>query len=243
MSGPSIDLEDRNPLGGLDRLVTGIGLAMIAVFPTLAAAIVRPWKLAPLLIADEPDGRSGMILSPGAFFVLSLAVILILVGLLVTPEMVEVNGGLIGPRLALDVAGSAREGDIWKTLSQIAPIFLIALLFGVLGRVLTRWAGSWWDLRVSLRASFYAIAIAICWIILSSLAIDTVGVLHRDWGVTRFLYTVNTAPILALPVWVYFWCFKSGGNLSTTRALVLTAAMAIQVVLFVIISGWVISRL
>lgn len=238
MSGPSIDLEDRNPLGGLDRLATGIGLAVIAVFPTLGAAIAQPWKLAPLLVADEPTGRRGMILAPGAYFVLSLAVILILVGSLVTPEIVRSNGGVIGPRLALEVSNAAQEGDVWKTLSRIAPIFILALCFGVLGRLLTRWAGPWWDLRVSLRASFYAIATAICWIILSSLAIDAIGLGIIDRALKQQLYTINTVPILLLPIWVYFWCFKSGGNLPTRKALALTGAMAAIIALGIVSLDW-----
>ncbi|GLQ20775.1 hypothetical protein ACFFUB_01810 [Algimonas porphyrae] len=242
MSGPNIDLEERNPLGGLDRLVTGAGLAIIAVFPTLFVAIFQPWKLAPLLIADDPDGRQGMILSPGAYFVLSLAVILVFVGSLVTPEIVQSNGGAIGPKLAVDVAAAAAEGDIWKTLSRIAPVFVAAVLFGILGRALTRFAGEWWDIRVSLRASFYAIATAICWIILSSLIIDAAGVAMEGWN-KQTLYDLNTIPILSLPMWVYFWCFRMGGSMSTFRALGLTAAMAVLILGFFLVFSLVLNAI
>ncbi|MEM9600550.1 MAG: hypothetical protein AAF926_05975 [Pseudomonadota bacterium] len=242
MSGPSIDLEEKNPLGGLDRLATGIGLAIIAVFPTLAAAIFMPWKLAPLLVADEPSGRRGMVLAPGAYFVLSLVVILIFVGALVTPEMVRSNGGVIGPGLAFQVSEAAQQGDVWKTLSRIAPIFLIALLFGLIGRTLTRWAGDWWDLRVSLRASFYAIATSICWIIFSSLVIDSFKLFTGSHDLAQTLYAFNSVPILSLPAWVYFWCFRTGGSLSTLRAFTLTIAIFAMVLLFVIASGLLFAR-
>lgn len=243
MSGPNIDLEERNPLGGLDRLATGIGLAMIAVFPTLGAAIFTPWKLAPLVIADDPDGRQGMILSPGAYFVLSLVVVLVFVGSLVTPEIVQRNSGTIGPKLALDVASAAAEGDIWKTLSRIAPVFIVAVMFGVLGRMLTRFAGSWWNIRVSLRTSFYAVATAICWIILSSLLIDWIGLILGDREYRQDLYDMNAFPILFLPMWVYFWCFKTGGTMSAVRAMTLTVAMGVLIIGSIISLGFILGMI
>ncbi|MGB6230667.1 MAG: hypothetical protein WBF53_11150 [Litorimonas sp.] len=225
MSGPSIDLEERNPLGGLDLLATGIGLAVIAVFPTLLATLVAPWKLGPVLVADEPDGRRGMILSPGAYLVLSLAVVLVMVGSLVSPDVARNDGGLIGPRLAADVSSAARAGDVWLTLSRIAPVFIITLLFGVVGRGLTRWAGEWWDLRTSLRASFYAISTAICWIVLLSLGMDIAARLQSVPPASQRPPGLSPVLVIGSIYWIYFWCFRSGGGLTVRRALLLTLAM------------------
>ncbi|MGB3455398.1 MAG: hypothetical protein WBG08_14685 [Litorimonas sp.] len=225
MPGPSIDVEERNPLGGLDRLATGIGLAVIAVFPTLFATAFMPWKLGPLLADDPPDGREGLILAPGAYLVLSLGVVLVMVGSLVSPELARFDGGMIGPRLAAEVSAAAREGDVWKTLSRVAPVFVIAILFGAMGRSLTRWAGPWWTLRVSLRASFYAVSTFICWLVLSSLAVDAV---RRAQAGTELSVTppgVFNLLVAGSFFWVYFWCFRSGGGLSVGRSAVLTAAM------------------
>ena len=232
MSGPSIDLEGRNPLGGLDRLATGIGLAVIAVFPTLAATLFTPWKLGPMLIADDPEGRRGMILSPGAYLILSLGVVLIMVGSLVTPEVASFDGGMIGPSLAADVSSAAREGDVWKVLSHVAPIFIIAIIFGVLGRTLTRWAGVWWDLRVSLRVAFYGLSTAVCLIVLSSLIMDRIRLANAATDLSVAPPTIMPLLVIGSIYWIYFWCFRSGGNLSTARSALLAVAMFVITVLF-----------
>ena len=231
MSGPSIDLEERNPLGGLDRLATGVGLAILAVFPTLFSTLFLPWKLGPLLVADDPEGRRGMILAPGAYLILSLGVILIIVGSLVSPEYAQYDGGMIGPRLAADVSSAAKDGDVWLTLSRIAPIFIISIGFGAIGRLLTRWAGDWWDLRVSLRASFYALSTAICWIVLSSLAMDMVRRIQAKSELSATPPAILPLLVIGSVYWIYFWCFRSGGSPSIARSAALTAAMFLLTVL------------
>jgi len=70
MSGPNVDLEKPNAIGGIDRLVTNFALSVIAVFPTFWTCIAMPWRLRPLLEKDEPDGRMGMLLAPGGIDIL-----------------------------------------------------------------------------------------------------------------------------------------------------------------------------
>ena len=42
MSGPSVDLEKPNVIGGLDRLVTNFAISAIAVFPTFLTCVAKP---------------------------------------------------------------------------------------------------------------------------------------------------------------------------------------------------------
>lgn len=61
--------ENPNVVGGLDRLVVWAGLAILAVLPTLFTVICTPWRAAPLLGGERPEGREGYVLGPGVFFV------------------------------------------------------------------------------------------------------------------------------------------------------------------------------
>lgn len=225
MSGPDIDLEKPNAIGGLDRLVTNFALSVVAVVPTLGAALFQPWRLVPLLDSDEPDGRDGLLLSPGAFLPLSLLVVLILSSVFTTTEAIEFDRSFIGPGLASSVSDAASEGDIWKTVSLIMPIYAVTILLGVLGGLLKPWAGHWWTLRTSLRASFYVTATMTCWIMLYSTGINILRAAIDDAQLVSTLYSLNAVPVLAICFWVYFWIFRVGGSHAWMRSGILTIAM------------------
>lgn len=52
MSGPDIDTNEKNAIGGIDRFVLNIALTALSVFPTLYSLVVTPWRLAPLLLGN-----------------------------------------------------------------------------------------------------------------------------------------------------------------------------------------------
>jgi len=211
MASPIIDMEHRDIVGGLDRMVTDFAMAMIAVFPTLATLVATPWKLVPILKSEKREGRSGFLLYPGVFFILSLTIILLIAAFATTSDTLASNSGRIGPQLAVEVANAASEGQIWKSLSNIAPLYVLAVAIGMLGSLLKRWAGDWWTILVSLRAGFYLVSAVVSWIILSSVIIDRVKVATNNPELGMLLYNFNTIPIFALWVWIYFWMFKEGG--------------------------------
>lgn len=66
------DLEDKNIVGGIDGLVVSLGLAILAVLPTLFIVTFMPWRAASLVAGDRPSGRVGYILGPGIFFVAAI---------------------------------------------------------------------------------------------------------------------------------------------------------------------------
>lgn len=243
MPNDEIHLEDKNAVGGLDRLVTNVSLAIVAVFPTFAACLVTPWKLVPQLTADEPDGRQGYWLSPGAYFPICLTVMLLLAATLTNDATLASNGGAIGPKMAMNVATAASNGDLWGTISILAPLYFIAILAGVMGRVVRRWAGPWWTLRTSMRAAFYQMTTSISWIILSSAIIDQVAVSMGNHTLSSTLYALNSAVIFGTAFWIYFWFLKRGGNLSIRLAALLGATILIMIGLFVALLNIIIRAL
>ena len=225
MSGPNIDLEKPNAIGGLDRLVTNFALSAIAVFPTFWTCIAMPWRLRPLLDRDDPDGSMGMLLAPGAFFPLALMVSFLMGAALSTPETVSNNGSFIGPDLAVSVQSAASKGDIWKIIATVMPLYGASIYIGLLGVTLKRWTHQAWTLRVSLRAAFYVMAVLISWIILTTAIIDLIWLKtgKNDIFQTSFLFV--TIPALGFFFWIYFWFFRNDGAVSKIRSAALTLSM------------------
>ena len=225
MSGPSIDLEKPNAIGGLDKLVTNFALSVIAVVPTFLTSMVMPWRLTSLLDRDDPDGREGMLLAPGAYFPLALMVSLMLAALLSTPETVSNNGAYIGPGLAMSVQSAASEGDIWKIIATIMPIYGVAIFLGVIGAVLKPMAGPNWSLRVSLRAAFYVMATLTSWLILVTAAADLTRLSTGSFEIASTIYAVVIVPTIGSVIWMYFWFFRDNGAVSWRRSAALSVAM------------------
>jgi len=222
-----IDFEQKNALGALDRFVTNIALAIVSVFPTFAVGVVQPWRLAPLIVNDVPEGRRGVLLSPGAFFVIALTVVLVLAAVVSTEETLAWNGSMIGPDWAVSVTSAAAEGNIWKTVSKITPVFLVAVFWGVIGLGLKKWAGPWWTLRVSIRAAFYFVTILVSYAILMSAIFDAVTVHLNRPDVSQFAYKFLPFTIILFIFWYYFGVFNSDDNIPQKRAFVLSAVMSI----------------
>jgi len=224
MSGPSLDLEKPNAIGGLDRIVTGFALSVIAVVPTFLTCIIRPQRLRPLIDGDDPDGRTGMLLSPGAYFPLALLLSFTLAAMLATPETLDYNGSFIGPDLAVSVQSSASEGDIWKIVAAIMPIYGMAVFIGLLGACLKPWAGANWTLRTSLRAAFYMIGTLTSWLILTTAIIDLVRLSSGSDDLASLFYKIIIIPTISVLVWMYAGFYSDNGGVSRVRSAVLGAA-------------------
>lgn len=243
MPNDEIHLEDKTAVGGLDRLVTNVSLAIVAVFPTFATCLVMPWKLVPQLTADEPNGRQGYLLSPGAYFPICLTVMLLIAAALTTDATLARNAGTIGPKMAMNIATTASDGDLWGTISILAPLYFIAIPAGVMGLVIQKWSGSWWTLRTSMRAAFYQMTTSISWIILSSATIDQITVSTGNQNLSATLYPLNSIVIVGSAFWIYFWFLKRGGDLSIRLSALLGATILIMIGLFVGLLNIVLSAL
>jgi len=225
MSEPSIDLEKPNVLGGLDKLLTHFAIAIIAVFPTYFVCIAAPWRLRPLINKIEPDGRKGMLLSPGAFFFLSLMGSFIIAAILSTPETRNYNGAYLGPNLAFAVQTAASEGNVWKLIGTIMPIYGTAIFLGLTGRLLKPWANQNWSFQISLRAAFYGLGVLLSWIILTTTAIDLIRLKSGNNNIVSTLIGLSSPPMLLAFIWMYAGFFRNEGRVSWKRSLILALAM------------------
>ncbi|NNU16555.1 hypothetical protein HK107_09505 [Parvularcula sp. ZS-1/3] len=199
------DFEERDAVGSIDRILVNFGLAIIAVLPTLVAVLLMPWKVAPLIEEQDPKGREGVLLGPGVFFLLCTTVVMLMIAVIVPEEAVEVNGAFIGPALALRVAEAVNEGDVWKTLSVIAPIYLLTTIFALVWMPLRLWFGPRFSLAVSLRIALYLTASIVSFIAITSVAIDTVALTMENGRQTaQLLYRYNSIPIVALALHIIF---------------------------------------
>lgn len=241
MSGPSLDLEKPNAIGGLDRLVTNFAISVIAVFPTFWTCIFMPWRLTPLLEQDDPDGRMGMVLAPGAFFPLAMMISFMIAAVLATPETLSTNSSFIGPGLAVAVQTAAVEGDIWKIIATVMPIYGMAIVIGVLGTVLKPSAHKDWTLRISLRASFYVTAVLNSWIILTTAAIDLIQLSTGNFKLGSLLFSALPIPTMTFLIWAYFWFFRNKGTLSWIRSGLLSLSMFGLTVAFFLGTNFLIS--
>ena len=225
MSEPSLELDKPQAIATLDRLTTNVALSLVAVIPTFLVCILQPWRVAQLVREDHPEGRSGMLLSPGAYFPLSLLVSMTAGAVLTTPEIADYNGAYLGPDLALSIQAAMSEGDIWKTIAIIMPIYGFAVLAGALGLILKVFASEDWSLRTSLRTVFYVVGTLVSWVILSTAAIDLVRVYSQNPSMVNALTAIISVPVLAVMVWMFFWIFRNGGALSYVRSGILSIAM------------------
>lgn len=237
MDEPSLEIEKPNAVGTLDRITTNVAIALIGVVPTFLTCIVAPWRLTDLLKRDAPEGRSGMLLAPGAFFPLSLLASMIAGALLTTPEIASNNGAFLGPNLALSIQSAVSEGNVWRTVGIIMPIYAFAVLAGALGALLKGRAHPDWNLRVSLRAAFYVVGVFVSWVILSTAAIDIVRASTKNYQLVQTLTMFVTLPALGVIVWIYFWFFRNGGAISLIRSGILSAAMMALTILAIVAVG------
>lgn len=225
MSGPSIDLEKPNILGGLDKLATHLGMAIVAVFPTFFTCITRPWRLWPLIEKEEPEGRKGILLSPGVFFFFALLVSFIVAAMLATPETLNYNGSYIGPDLAVAVQKAASEGDIWKLIGTIMPIYGSAIILGLLSFILRPLIGPGWTLKVSLRAALYVMGALISWLLLVTTIADLARLRFENNGIPANIYRGVLIPTVIAILWVYAGFIQGSGITSRRKSFVLALAL------------------
>jgi hypothetical protein len=116
----------RRTLGVIDGTLTQLSLGLIGLAPTLASVLFRPDLVRPQIAAVQDEGRQGVLLAPGPFFVIGLFVALISASL----AAFRADGALIA--MGTGVASAAGEGQMWQAVSVAAPLFLAALVLGLL---------------------------------------------------------------------------------------------------------------
>lgn len=218
MSGPDLDLEKPNVIGGLDKLVTYFAISAIAVVPTFFSCVVMPWRLTRLIGREVPEGREGLSLAPGAYFPLALMVAFITAAILSTPETLSRDNSYIGPGLAVSVQTAAAAGDVWKLVATIMPLYGSAVFLGLLGLILKPLAGPDWSLRSSIRAAFYVMGTLLAWLILVTGVVDLIGVLTENPRLGISVFPILLVPTTLVILWMNFWFVYRNGAISRVRA-------------------------
>ncbi|NRA31274.1 MAG: hypothetical protein HRU11_13545 [Parvularculaceae bacterium] len=227
------DVDERDAVGALDRVVTNVCLAAMAVLPTFFIAAVQPWRVRSLIIKEHEGGRVGMLLAPGAFMTISLIGLLLFVAMLDGGPTVKMNGGtvLIGPALANQLAEALGQGELWRAIGLLLPIYGLAVVYAALSQVLRPLLGPWWNARAALRCGFYLIGTLNTWIILAALSIRRL-IGSDDIGFAEFAFLASTWIALALVVWQQWWFFRRAGQLTrlrcTAAAILGTVAMGVS---------------
>lgn len=136
----------------IDGTVTQLALAALMLLPTVLACVFWPRVLAPMIRAIEPDGRRGMFLAPGTFFLIS-----VLTSLLLAAVLLADSGGVMA-KVGTDVSEAATEGQVWQVATMLLPLFLGATslgLFAFVAGLLTRVPE--WTVVAAVRSGFYAL--------------------------------------------------------------------------------------
>lgn len=116
----------RRTLGVIDGTLTELSFGVIGLIPTLLTVLIRPRMLRTQTAAVQDEGRSGFLLAPGPFFVIGLFVGLIAASLAAS----RADGALVS--MGENVASAAGAGQFWQAASIAAPLFVAALVLGVL---------------------------------------------------------------------------------------------------------------
>ncbi|MEM9838941.1 MAG: hypothetical protein AAF830_07260 [Pseudomonadota bacterium] len=142
---------EKNTLGVIDGALTSLALAAIALVPTVLSAVFWPRALAPMIAAVEPQGRRGLLLAPGAFFVLGLITSSVAFAALAP------NSGGTFVAIGSGVGTAASDGQVWAIATLFLPLFFVALFMGLVFHLpLFLMRVGDWPLVASIRAGFYA---------------------------------------------------------------------------------------
>lgn len=152
-----LDVEEKDVIGGLDRLLVNIGMAIIALLPTYFYLIFRPKVLCPLLLGEEVDGRAGLKLGPGVTFILSILFLLTMGYLFkdmaapdVDPEAVKKGASRLREAIS--------EGNIWRSIVLSLPFYFAALIIGLIFFLTHRLFGKTANLAQSISIGLYMIS-------------------------------------------------------------------------------------
>jgi hypothetical protein len=143
---------DRRTLAVIDGVLTQVSMALVCLVPTQLAVLFRPGLLRDQLEMAAPDGRKGVLLAPGPFFVIGL--FSALVGITFITR--DAEGAMIS--MGEGVASAAGAGEFWRVASIALPLFIGALVLGLIFFAAAQaWRLETRSLVASLRAAQYSL--------------------------------------------------------------------------------------
>jgi len=193
----NMNLEEKNIISGLDRLLISVGLAFIALLPTHFYLIFKPRALVHLLRGDTAEGRHAIKLGPGVTFVLTF---LFLLGvsyffrdvLEYRPATTIEDKGSSGIRSAIS------EGNIWRSIILALPFYLTALVFGLLLHTCHFVLRLKSDLVASVGAGFYLLSTILLFVV-------PLGVMEETQVPSKIQAIITTVLLMSLVFAVWPW--------------------------------------
>lgn len=170
-----LEIEEKNIIGAIDRLLINFGMAFIAIIPTYSYLIFKPKAMCYMLRGEEADGRQGLKLGPGITFIFTL---LMMMG------VAYISRDVIGTSTIAEDTESARsglrsavsEGNIWRTILLSLPIYFMALYFGVMFHIIHRIFKHKSNLTLSVGIGFYILSTLLVLIVTSFRLLDHITV-------------------------------------------------------------------
>lgn len=172
-----LEVNEKDLFGGIDRLLVNFGMLLIAFFPTHLTLLFRPKKIAPLLVNNEPDGRKALLLGPGITLILT---VLFLVSVVyIANDVFKIGGAAVDPTEVENKRGGIRDaivqGNFWRTIILASPVFLIALLIGVIVQVSHVMCRLNVNLTQSVGIGFYILSTSVVFLIAMGITDDLIG--------------------------------------------------------------------
>ena len=223
MSNDIARVEETNFFGAVDRFVTNSALVGLALIPSVFMIFLTPWRLVSMVKDESGSGRDRGLLAPGLFFLLStIATILALANLApgfldssTSANTVE-SGAVLGSDDVSQIASAWHSGELNQITITIVPTFgYCVLVFSA--TLWLRWiVGPWWSISTAIRSGFYIFGG-----IIGSTGILLTALLNTPASEAFIVRASLVASILfsGLVIWVFFWIFRVGGQISVLKGL------------------------
>jgi len=227
-----LDLEEKNLVGGIDRLLVNFGMAAIALFPTYFYLIFKPKTMGYMLRGEEADGRQGLKLGPGITFIFTILVILS-VGYYfrdVPPPPLD-PAEITPPNKGLRAA--VTEGNFWRAIILSLPIYLSGLVFGVLFHISHRLFGKPCNLTLAVGVGLYVISTAL--VVLIPLGSFIENLIDKDSG--EIYIVIPLFAVLVILPWQTFSFSKHAFGNKTGDAAAMALVCNILLILTVSVIG------
>jgi len=187
MEPEDIDTGNGDPVSGVDRLMVGLGVAVLALPLTFTTLVARPSRLSPYLTGQskttEAEDHVTKYLGPGLFFILSLLVFVVIMKWMMSGASAGIEPSHLEGRATFDAGyetGQAfaqliksfeqrlASGNLWSAVIIVVPVYIFALALALANRGLVGLLTARWTAAHAVGASLYIIGGIILW---SSLAV------------------------------------------------------------------------
>ncbi len=204
-----LDVEEKNIVGGLDRLLINIGMAFVAIIPTYFYLIFRPKAMCYMLRGEEADGRQGLKLGPGVTFIFAILILLGVkyifrdaVNSSVAPANVETVGSAISSAIS--------DGNIWQSIVLSLPLFFAALICGVSFHISHRVLGKISNLTQALGIGFYTLSTFLLIILPIGVVSDKFGSESTQTSIAAAFFVISF--LLVMPWQIFSFSRHAFGN-------------------------------